>query len=202
MSIKTREEWLLKATEILRVRLFTVKGTSLPEVKVSVGWPAGARPSAKMRVLGQIWGADATDDRKAQIFISPQVDKPIDALAVLAHELVHACTPGDGHGDKFKALATSIGLVGPMRATVPNKDLQHKLALLAQFLGPYPHSAINIADRPAPQKTRMIKVICSQATTGGDAPDPYAVRMTDKWVKVGLPICPCHKVPMQVVGAE
>lgn len=185
----TREEWLLKATALMREDMFARQAATIPQVRVSVGFPGGSRGGKN--VIGQIWHGAATGDSIPQVFISPIIDDPIQALEVLAHELVHACTPGDGHGAAFKSLATRIGLTGRMTATVAGPELRSQLETLAGFLGAFPHSAINLSDRKK-QSTRMIKVECSCG---------FNCRLTRKWLEeVGAPICPACEVQMSEAG--
>jgi hypothetical protein len=183
--MNTREEWLLKATDVMRERLFKARTIILPEVKVSVGFPGGG--NARKRV-GEHWNPKATNDGISQIFISPTVDDPYQALEILTHELCHAVHPDDGHGREFRRTAMGVGLIGPMRNTVASPKLKEKLGKLAAFLGPYPHSGINLKDRKK-QDTRLVKVWCPLSQ--------YTARTTNKWLKnYGPPICPCCKTPM------
>jgi hypothetical protein len=184
MKLETREAWLLAATDVMRRRLFAPIGETVPEIKVSVGFPAGSRKSGRRKKVGQYWPASATSDNIPQIFISPEVDQAIQALDVLVHELVHACRPNAGHGPKFKALATAVGLTGDMKATEAGPELKEKLEKLAAYLGEYPHAAINLKDAPK-QTTRLIKVECYGPGCG------YMAYTTRKWLtRNGAPLCP------------
>jgi uncharacterized Zn finger protein (UPF0148 family) len=48
-------------------------------------------------------------------------------------------------------------------------------------LGAYPHGELSYSDRKV-QGTRMIKASCPHCG--------YTVRLTNKWLTFGLPICP------------
>lgn len=187
----TREEWLVKATDLFREDLFRRNGATIPTVRVSVGFPGGSRGGKS--VIGQIWHGAETSDSVPQVFISPVIDEPVRALDVLVHELVHACTPGDGHGSAFKRLAVSVGLTGRMTATVAGPSLRAELETIASFLGTYPHAAINLQDRKK-QSTRMVKVECFCG---------YCVRMTRKWLdSIGAPMCPACDVQLTESSGE
>lgn len=184
-KFETREAWLMEAVKLLRNGLFKPHA-EIPEVRVSVGFPGGG--SARKRI-GEYWHATAISDGVPQIFISPVLGDPIQALDVLVHELVHACTPGAGHGPAFRKLALALGLEGKMRSTVAGPELRERLNALFVELGPFPHAGISLADRKK-QTTRLLKAECGCG---------YTVRVTAKWIEeVGPPICPCNHEPMAV----
>lgn len=194
----TREGWLAAAVEHLR-KDFAEAGEPLPpKVNVSVGWPGGR--GNKANVIGQCWHPSACADKAPAIFVSPRLSDPVDVLAVLVHELVHAAGH-QGHRKGFRRLALAVGLTGRMTATVPTEELATYLRGLANRLGPYGHAAIQ--DRstvrlpgvpggkdgdPEPrmgtpkQTTRMLKLECPCCG--------YTVRTTRKWLEQGLPRCP------------
>ena len=182
----TREQWLTEAIEDLRDGLFKQCGASIPNVRVSVGFPGGSRGSAK-KAIGQYWHAHAIEDGIPQIFISPVLCDSQDVLGTLVHELVHACTPGAGHKGPFKTLALKVGLRGKMTATTESDELKAHLDELAKKLGPYPHGKINLDSRKK-QTTRMGKCACEICG--------YTVRVSRKWLDMGAPICPVDGVEM------
>jgi len=53
---------------------------------------------------------------------------------------------------------------------------------MVKFIGEYPHGAISYSNRRK-QTTRMIKVVCPACD--------YTVRVSQKWIEVGLPTCAC-----------
>lgn len=176
----TREQWLMDAIAALRP-MFQEKGIEIPEVRVSVGWPGGR--GSKSDTIGQCWNTECSADKKPQIFISPVVSEPLQALATLAHEMIHAaddCT--NGHRGPFGKWARAIGLEGKLTATYAGPELESRLISLQDELGNYPHSALK-KSAPKKQTTRMIKVMCPSCD--------YTVRTTAKWIEVGLPTCPC-----------
>lgn len=181
----TREDWLLKATTLLAPR-FLAKGAIIPELRVSVGFPKGK--GQRNMAIGQYWPGSLATDNKPQIFISPVVEDGPRALDILIHELVHACTPGDGHGKAFKRLALAVGLEGKMTATTATRELvEHLNVLIADHLGPYPHAALDPSKLPGKQTgSRLLKAQCPHCG--------YTIRITKKWaLEVGTPACPQHE---------
>lgn len=184
---KTRELWLQQGVKQL-TPLFTRQEVKVPEVRVSVGWPKGARGSKKTGVaIGQCWPTVYAHDKVAQLFISPQLEDPVRILDVLAHELVHAADDcQSGHRGDFVKLAKAIGLVGPWTATKAGDDLKVTLTKIADKLGPFPHAALKSSGEkggPPKQGTRMLKLECVDCG--------YVVRTTRKWIEVGMPTCSC-----------
>ncbi|MDT0472797.1 hypothetical protein RM863_11745 [Streptomyces sp. DSM 41014] len=215
-SISTREEWLQAAIETFRP-WFAQIGFPLPaRVQISVGFGYGAKAESK-QILGECWSRAATTDRVNHIFISPEITDVVTVLATVVHELVHAADDNvSGHKGAFGQNAKKLGLIGKMTATVPGVELTEKLRGVADKLGPYPHSALYplgapfapkpeaapegddpedgpedgpdapVSSGPKKQGTRMVKVVCSEECECGG----YVARTTEKWLSVGMPICP------------
>lgn len=188
-KFKTREDWLLAATEKLRP-LFHHHGYKIPDIRVSCGWPSAKGLASNGRSIGQCWAADAASDGKCQIFISPWLDDviaPHGVLATHAHELVHA-TVGveNGHKKPFSKCARAIGLIGKLTATIAGDELLVLLKEIATDLGTYPHAKLDPQKRPTKkQSTRMIKMECG--TCG------YVARTSRKWLDAAGPChCPAH----------
>src|SRR5690606_34666335 len=96
-----REQWLTEATERLRP-LFTEAGLSVPEIRVSVGWPSKGAASNKNRTIGPCWYGECAEGGLPQVFISPVRSEPVDVLGTLVHEMLHAALPTDtGHKGAF-----------------------------------------------------------------------------------------------------
>jgi hypothetical protein len=186
LKFETREQWLVEATNRLRNGLFRQKSAEIPQIRASVGFPGGG--SARKRI-GEYWHPSACTDQIPQIFISPVLDSTDQVLETLVHELVHACTPGTGHRSPFRKLAIAVGLTGKMKSTVAGPELKECLNVLSSEIGPYPHAGINLAERKK-QTTRLNKAEC--ASCG------YTVRVTQKWLEIGAPLCPCNQKPMEV----
>lgn len=177
----TRESWLTSGIERLR-RDFEQVGESLASgVRVSVGFPRGRRSA-----IGQCFSTTASTDGTNHVFISPVLEKPVETLAVLCHELVHVVDDcRSGHRGNFVRIARALGLVGPMRATQPSAGLVARLSRMANELGPYPHRALapRQGNGAQPDSTRMLKVICPACG--------YLLRTTRYWLEAkGTPVCP------------
>ena len=177
----TREQWLSAAVVALREGIFAPDHT-VPEVRVSVGWPGGRGP--KQNRIGECWQPDSSADGIGQIFISPVLSDPVEVLATLTHELVHAINHKDGdngHRAPFKRIAESVGLEGKMASTHAGEALAEKLEAIGNMLGKYPHAAISLESKPKVQKTYMLKFVSPEE------PD-FFVRMTKgKYEEYGAP---------------
>ena len=217
-AISTREQWLQGAIEIFRP-WFAQIGLPLPaRVQISVGFGYGAKAESK-KILGECWSRAATTDRVNHIFISPEITNVVEVLATTIHELVHAADDNvSGHKGRFADSAKKLGLTGQMTATYAGSELAEKLRATADQLGAYPHSALyptgapvapkpeapegddeteaegetegRVSSGPKKQGTRMVKVECSTDCDCGG----YVVRTTEKWLAVGMPICPAGTV--------
>jgi hypothetical protein len=183
---ETREQWLNDAAEYLYTDFIGELGHMKKGETwaVSCGWPSTRSQSTKHRRIGECWRPQACDDNKTHhIFISPVVSDPVDVLATLLHELIHAVVGADcGHKGAFKRLAVAVGLEGKMTATVAGEELQKALTKLARTLGKYPHSKLTGANGRKKQTTRLIKVQCDDCG--------YTARVTRSWLEVGLLSCP------------
>lgn len=189
---KTREQWLVAAVEALTKRVFKPSKFEVPEVRVSVGWPGGR--GKKKGVIGQCFATSSTDDKVAQIFVSPVVSDALGALIVVAHELVHAVDDcKSAHKSGFIKIAREIGFTP--KWTVATEDVitdefREKLEAIAEKLGTYPHAAIRPTERPKVQKTYLIKLVCQHD-------DDMKLRITQKMLDdFGYPLCGCHKQDM------
>ena len=185
----TREEYLVKAVSLVR-GFFDRSGHALPkELRVSVGFPGGG--SARKRI-GEHWHPKSSRDGVSQIFISPVLDDSYQVLDVLCHELVHSVYPSDGHRKGFAKACKALGMSKPWKtASVPREsNLGGLLKLIEQYIGRYPHSALNLSDRKK-QTTRMVKCLCESCG--------YVARTSNQWIESsGAPICPCNDTAMTV----
>ncbi len=190
---ETREQWLAAAV-LLMAPLFKKGGYEIPKVRVSCGWPSSRALSRKRRAGGECWPNSSAEDGLCQLFISPTMNKQVDVLGVLVHEVVHAVVGCDKkHGKVFRKCALSVGLEGKMTSTHAGKGLvEHIEGWVKSHLGDYPHAALKPNERPEgkqKQTTRMVKCECKQCG--------YSVRTSRKWLDdAGSPLCPCNKKPM------
>lgn len=193
METLNREAWLEAAVQKLRP-IFLGHGYSIPELRVSVGWPSSGGLAQKKKTIGQCWFGTMAEDNKPQLFISPLLDnvvEPQGVLATLVHEVGHvAAGPDAKHGPKFVKVMKKLGLEGKPTATTAGADLIVRFEQLAQELGPFPHSKIVPIKVPKTQTTRMRKMEC------GDC--GYVARAAKKWLEMGALLCPCNKAPMKI----
>lgn len=194
-----REAWLIAAVEKLRP-IFHGHGYTVPELRVSVGWPSSGGLAQKKKTIGQCWFGTMAADNIPQLFISPLLDGPCDPMGVLptlVHEMAHVVAGVDAkHGPRFAKIAKKLGLGGKPTSTHAEDDLIARLKLLTEELGAFPHSKIIPIKNPKVQGTRMKKMEC------GDC--GYVARTTKKWLdEIGPTICPCNKLAMKIdLGLE
>jgi hypothetical protein len=184
-SIQVRESWLNQAIGVIDTRLFKPQKIALPEkLRISVGFPGGGRRGKGTHRIGECWFPECSADQHTEIFIHPEIADPIDVLAIVIHELVHA-SGQQGHGKEFKTVAIALGLTGKMTATTAGPELTSTLAEIVKDLPAYPHGALvgQKTDGPKKQGTRMIALTCPGCG--------YKVRTTQKWIDLGLPQCGC-----------
>jgi hypothetical protein len=177
----TREEWLTRAVTELRPLFHAVSFPLPANIRVTCGFPS-RHARARNRFVGEHWSGKASEDGTHEILISPVEDDPIEVFAVLVHELAHAATDGDGHGSLFKRCVRSLWLEGKPTATRPGAKFKDEYTPLIESLGAYPHARLNVGVNVTKQSTRLLKASCP--TCG------YTIRLSDKWVKQGLPVCP------------
>lgn len=188
-----REAWLQAAVEELRP-LFRGNGCELPPIHVSVGWPSSGGLGTKKRTIGQCWAGTTSEDKKPHVFISPLLDEkgdPQGVLPTLVHELCHVAAGTEAkHGPKFAKIAAKMLLDGKPTSTSASEALMERLKAIVEKLGQFPHAKIVPSPKdPKKQTTRMLKAEC---TCG------YTVRLSQKWVDVGVPSCPVDRVLLVV----
>lgn len=218
----TREAWLLAAIEMLRPQI-NAAGTSammqddaLPEqIRVSCGF--GWARAENTAILGQTFATLVTDDGVPAVFVSPVIDNAFDALMVLAHELVHVIDDcASGHAGRFVVIGKALGLDGIPTQMLPGVGMQADLMLIAEELGAYPHSKIDIdlirAASKAPSTpeqprvrvtsgpraqhgSRHIKAVCMNNKCDAQG---YLIRTSAHWINVATPICPVCRTDMHV----
>ena len=194
-AIKLREDWLNQLAKAFMAHITATTDLTFPPVRVTCGFPSrGGEMGGKTRVRGQCWSADASEDKHAEIFISPVEADAETVAAILCHEVVHAALPDAGHGKPFQRTMKALGQVAPYTSAIPTDEFWAWVRPLLAEVGDYPH-AVLLAMRPvaAPKKqvARMLKCTCMEDDCG------FTVRSARKWLKeVGFPICPKHMVPM------
>lgn len=167
---RNREEWLTEA--IIRLRPHLAKyNLHFPEgVKASCGF---AGSGSVKKTLGSCWVDES------EIFISPIISDPVGSngvLATLVHELVHASLDKeDKHNKRFKKAAYSVGLEGKPSETYAGSELINGLfKQIVDEIGPYPHIAIELKEKPKGKGSRLLKIECPSCG--------LTMRITKKWV--------------------
>ncbi len=193
-----RELWLYSIADALYPKFGELSFTNRPTVRIGVGYPTtGARGKA----IGQCHDSCLSRDKVHEIIISPRLDDSTEVAGVVAHELCHAYLqsyfPEEdcGHGNKFKKLATALGLTGKMRSTVPGDAFKRFLRPVLEPIGEYPHGALEggaTTSKRKVQSTRLKKVVCPSCD--------YTMRVTQKWIDTAIPKCPSADCDM--VGEE
>ncbi len=184
-----RQQWLESALTHLRTE-FESKGYGVPDtLRVSIGWPKGARGKGNS-VIGQCWSPAVSSDGHSELFISPALIDSTEIMATLCHEMVHASVGVDkGHKAPFKRAALALGLEGKMTATTGGAAFKAYAKRVLDTIGAYPAGNINAAMGGKKQTTRLLKCECTECG--------YTARVTRKWIdEVGFPICPGDNAPM------
>lgn len=136
-------------------------GLPYPPMRFSVGFPP--RSSARSKTIGVCVARHASADAHNEIFITPAIDDSAQIAHVLVHEIIHAFLDNeDGHKGRFVVLAKACGLVGKMTATTAGSELEKKLALYIDELGPIPAARIDLQNAKKKQDTRSLKCECSE----------------------------------------
>jgi len=183
---KNRETWLNNAA-MLYQPAFADAGAPLPaNVRIAIGFPSTGKKGSR---IGECWDYTASADGTFEILLRPDLSDPVELLATLVHELVHAAVGIEaGHGKQFKQLATALRLEGKMKSTHAGEAFKQHAAPILEALGPLPHAALNFAGlttRPKKQTTRLVKCECRECG--------YLIRTTRKWIAdIGVPHCPLH----------
>lgn len=148
----TREGWLLEAVGEIKSRMFDPLNLELPKiVRVSPGFCGGTK------AIGMCVKPECADDASTSMFVDPLLADPVEVLAVLIHELVHAhCFAlglDCGHKGKFVKIIRELGLEGKPTATivVPGSALHQTCIAMAMKLGDYPHAPVRRKTKPRPK---------------------------------------------------
>jgi hypothetical protein len=179
--MKTREQWLHEAIDLLSGS-FDAIGVTLPtEIHVSVGLPNGKGSGKGNHTIGECWPTKRSEDGKNHVFICPTVSDPVEVLNILCHELIHVsddCV--SGHRGHFVRVMKDLGLDGKATATTPG-EMETVFTLISEALGPFPHAALNV--KKPKQVPTTIRAECPACG--------WNCRVSHKWASVGLPKCPC-----------
>lgn len=188
----TREEWLEAAVTRLKEQLFDPREYSLPPiVRVSVGLCPG-------KAIGMCADPESAEDGSTHLFIDPRLTKPVEILATLLHEMVHASVGVEcKHKGKFVEVIRELGLEGKPTATfaAPDSELYATLEGIGVALGDFPHAALT--RKAKPKKPHAWKSFVSEGHE-----EEYIVRANVNTVEeFGPPIDPWGN-PMKLKEAE
>lgn len=134
-EVLSRDVWLAEFIRLARPK-FAAAGKPIPQnVRAAICPPH----RNKMRYIGLCWSDAVSEDNGREIWITAGETHPVRVAGILVHELCHAALPhGVKHGKPFKALATALGLEGPMRATTEGARFKMLWADALAALGPLP----------------------------------------------------------------
>lgn len=197
----SQSSWMDLAVQAINAHVMSPNGINVPRVRASVGWTMGTNVRGQCHVGGVADGTPA-------IYIRPVSRDSGDSatiLDILAHEMLHAAHPSDGHRGAFGTDARAIGLDGPLTATHAGDVLADRLSFIANvILPPIDHATISDGmptgpkrgpGRPThgprdagghykPQTGRMLKAECHGCG--------MIIRTTRRWLETtGLPECAC-----------
>lgn len=153
--LESRESWMMRAIPFLKERMIKAGSPDFANPLVSMSLPSKGAFMGKRQRIGECWDKKAAKSGKqSTVLISPILEKPVDILAILLHELIHSALGGkEGHGKNFKRLALAVGLEGKMRATVAGVELTAWLTDLAKTLGPFHHDPLTNYRSPVKKQT-------------------------------------------------
>lgn len=156
MNGHNREEWLRSAYEALKAELLP---EAPGEAAICWGFPSKGALARRTRI-GECWTSGFTQvvEGKTLVLVSPTVQKPVDILSVLLHEMIHGATPGKGHRKEFSQLAKRCGLRKPWTATTPGPELEARLGETLKQLPPWPGGSVEV--RPK-EKGRQLRLACA-----------------------------------------
>jgi hypothetical protein len=141
---KYAEAWLDEACQLISEG-FKQRGYEVPKVRVLFGFTTSGHDNRKSigNHLGECLSKKWTEDETIVITVTPLAERTIDALSVLAHELVHAIDNcQNDHGGDFLNLAKALGFdvieFNKKKEIVLSKLLHEEFSAYEQILGRFP----------------------------------------------------------------
>ena len=184
-----REQWL---TEIaFQVEPF-FKGFKLRPYRVTCSWPSHGAFGNQRVVLGQCFSLEHSKAGVNEIFISPLMDKPLQVVGTLCHELAHvAAGPWANHGEGFLKVCRHVGITrGRARSIMPGDRLNGEL----NKQGEYPHKAIVPVMKKVARSQGMLRLECQGCGC--------VCMISVKWLdEAGCPTCGCG-LPMVKISSK
>ncbi len=135
----TREQWLVESVKLIKEELFEPLEYWLPPViRISVGLCGG-------KAIGVCFDPTCAEDGATHIFVDPKKADPVEILATVVHELVHASVGLEcKHKGLFVKVIRELGLEGKPTQTyaAEGTELHATLTGMAVTLGEYPHAPL------------------------------------------------------------
>ena len=183
----TREEWLIKAIEMIDDEIFNGNlGSKETKYQVSMGWTKSAR--ALGETIYPYDGEDVSIDDFFPVTIHVRCDikDPVQILGVLVHECIHAFMNIKGHGKDFKHEAMRVGFETPITRYHPSPELVSTCENIYKKLGEFPGKAVYIHKVEKEKKTNTVIFFCPECG--------FEVKTNKKMFEKhgqGIPTCPC-----------
>lgn len=183
----TREEWLIKAIEMIDDEIFNGNlGSKETKYQVSMGWTKSAR--ALGETIYPYDGEDVSIDDFFPVTIHVRCDikDPVQILGVLVHECIHAFMNIKGHGKDFKHEAMRVGFETPITRYHPSPALVSTCENIYKKLGEFPGKAVHIHKVEKEKKTNTVIFFCPECG--------FEVKTNKKMFEKhgqGIPTCPC-----------
>jgi hypothetical protein len=164
--------------------MFDATGNHLAQaIRVACGFPFTASRSG---VTGETHAETASADGSFEILVSPELAQPDEVFIELLAQLCHTTAGAAGFGTPYIINAQAMGLIAagtvsaPWKRAIAGADCDTRWGPIIESLGDYPHAALAVGRR-VKQTTNLLKAVCPQCG--------YTVRVTNKWVNLGLPNC-------------
>ena len=180
----TRDQWLASFLELARA-IFVDAGKPLPaNVRMAICPPH----RAKQKYIGLCWSDAVSEDNGREIWITAAETDPVRVAGIAVHELCHAALPHKvKHGKEFRALATSLGLEGAMRATTEGAMFKLLWGAILRQLGPLPaarFTAGTAVDFRVQRTPKMTNVSCPKCS--------FVAKVKVEQLTWGRLRCPVH----------
>lgn len=171
---QTREQYLTEATNLVINDLLVpiieqFKGpgaehVAIPHYRISVGFPKHSRGGKAIAVCHP---KASSSDGVSEIFVTPEIDDPVEVLEAICHEVCHAADDcRSGHQHWFAFAARKLGLDGKLTKTYAGDKLKATLREYADLLGAFPHHAMQSDVGHKKDTTRQLKVSCDNHDCG------------------------------------
>lgn len=183
----TREEWLIKAIEMIDDEIFNGNlGSKETKYQVSIGWTKSSRAVGETIFPYDGEDVNLDDFFPVTIHVRCDIKDPIKILGVLVHECIHAFMNIRGHGKDFKQVALGVGFEKPVTKYYSSNSLISRLEDIYKKLGEFPGKAVHIHKIEKEKKTNTVVFFCPECG--------FEVKTNKKMFEKhgqGIPTCPC-----------